>query len=161
MEQGITIALDDTEILSAICGANDSNLRVIENLLGGYITARGNEIHFGGNAPETERFSKVMNNLITAVKEGEGLSPEYIRALTGEITPDENGTIEETNEKGGAFLRDSAIQIPHGLRRVYPRSRNQALYIRGMREYEICFCVGPAGTGKTYLAIAHALQMLL
>jgi phosphate starvation-inducible protein PhoH and related proteins len=53
------------------------------------------------------------------------------------------------------------IQIPHGFNRVYPRTKNQASYIQGMRENEICFCIGPAGTGKTYLAIAHALQMLL
>jgi phosphate starvation-inducible PhoH-like protein len=53
------------------------------------------------------------------------------------------------------------IQIPHGLHTVFPRSKNQALYINGMRESEICFCIGPAGTGKTYLAIAHALQMVL
>jgi len=161
LEQGITIALDDTEILAWICGANDDNLRVIENLLGGYITARGNEIHFKGNVSGVERFRAVVDNLITSVKEGSPPSPEYIRALAGEIVPGENGTISETEDKGGAFFRDSAIQIPQGLRRVYPRSRNQALYIRGMRENEICFCVGPAGTGKTYLAIAHALQMLL
>ena len=53
------------------------------------------------------------------------------------------------------------IHIPHGFARVYPRSRNQASYIRGMREYGISFGIGPAGTGKTYLAIAHALSLVL
>jgi phosphate starvation-inducible PhoH-like protein len=53
------------------------------------------------------------------------------------------------------------IQIPHGFHRVYPRSKNQAAYVQGMRSCEISFCVGPAGTGKTYLAIAEALRLVL
>jgi phosphate starvation-inducible PhoH-like protein len=147
LEEGITIAFDDRELLSGICGANDGNLRIIEGSLGGYITARGNEIHFEGN-DETgvKRFRTMMDNLIAAVKEGEQPSPDYIRALAGETVPGET---------------EELIQIPHGFRRVYPRGRNQALFIKGMRENEICFCVGPAGTGKTYLAIAYALQMIL
>lgn len=144
---GITIALDDKELLSGVCGTNDGNLRIIENCLGGNITARGNEIHFDGESGNINRFKTMIDNLVTAVKGGEEISPDYVRSLA--------------NEKGEAFFRESMIQIPHGLKRVYPRSKNQALYIQGMREYEICFCIGPAGTGKTYLAIAHALQMLL
>ena len=156
MEEGITIAFDNRELLSGICGANDGNLRIIEGSLGGFITARGNEIHFEGNDEAgVKRFRTMMDNLIAVVQEGEEPSPEYIRALVGEI-PDES-----EQKEGASSFRDSAIQIPHGFRRVYPRSKNQALYIRGMRETEICFCIGPAGTGKTFLAIAYALQMVL
>ena len=165
MEEEITIAFDDRELLAGICGANDGNLRVIEDSLGGYITARGNEIHFEGDVPAVKRFKIMIDNLITAVKEGEEPCPDYIRTLAGEFLPVNAYTPEDTvhgeDEKSGAFFRDSMIQIPHGLRRVFPRSKNQALYIQGMRANDICFCVGPAGTGKTYLAIAHALQMLL
>ncbi|MDR2700807.1 MAG: PhoH family protein, partial [Spirochaetaceae bacterium] len=60
-----------------------------------------------------------------------------------------------------AALRDNLILIPQGFVKVFPRSRNQALYIQGMREHDISFSVGPAGTGKTYLAIAQALYMVL
>ncbi|MCL2805577.1 MAG: PhoH family protein [Treponema sp.] len=150
MEDGITIAFDDRELLSGICGANDGNLKIIESSLGGYITARGNEIHFEGEASAVERFKTMIDNLVTAVKEGDEPSPDYIRTLAGDFSSGEKGV-----------FRDSMIQIPHGFKRVYPRSKNQALYIQGMRENEICSCIGPAGTGKTYLAIAHALQMLL
>jgi len=148
LEEGITIAFDNKELLSGICGANDGNLRVIEGCLGGYITARGNEIYFESQEKAgVKRFRTMMDNLIAAVKEGDQPSPDYIRALA--------------EEKEDSNFRDSMIQIPGGFNRVYPRTRNQAVYIQGMRENEICFCVGPAGTGKTYLAIAHALQMLL
>lgn len=158
MEDGITIALENRELLSGVCGANDGNLKILEGSLGGCITARGNEIHFeppgslaAAQKNDIARFRSMMDNLIVTVKKGEEPSPEYIRALAGEFF---NG--EETEDP-----RESVIQIPHGMCRVYPRTKNQSLYIRGMRENEICFCIGPAGTGKTYLAIAHALQMVL
>jgi len=163
LEDEITIALDNRELLSGICGANDGNLRIIEGSLGGSITARGNEIHFeSGGEDGVRRFRTMMDSLVSSVKKGEIPSPDYIRALAGEFIKEENGEEEpEPDEKGEAFFRDSMIQIPHGLRHVYPRTKNQAHYIKGMRENEICFCIGPAGTGKTYLAIAHALQMTL
>jgi len=163
LEEGITIALDDRELLSGICGANDGNLRIIESSLGGFITARGNEIHYENQDKNAFRhFKTMMDDLITAVREGEQPSPEYVRALAGDFIQGENGELQfSSQEKGGSFFRDSLIQIPHGFHHVYPRTRNQALYIRGMRENDICFCTGPAGTGKTYLAIAHALAMVL
>jgi len=146
LEDGITIALETRELLSGICGANDDNLRVLEGSLGGFITARGNEIHFESREKDSvKRFGVIMDSLITSVKQGVEPSADYIRALA-EDTP---------------ISQDSMIQIPHGFNRVFPRTKNQAAYIQGMRENEICFCVGPAGTGKTYLAIAHALQILL
>jgi len=155
LDDGITIAFDNRELLSGVCGANDGNLRIIEGSLGGFITARGNEIHFESQDEiGVKRFRTMMDNLITAVKEGEQPSADYIRALAGD--PHCNSA-----EKDSSLFRDSMIQIPHGFNRVFPKSKNQAEYIRGMRESEICFCIGPAGTGKTFLAIAHALQMLL
>jgi len=148
LDDAITIAFDNKEILSGICGVNDGNLRTIESSIGGFITARGNEIHFESkDEAGVKRFRTMMDNLITAVQEGEQPSPDYIRALA--------------EEKEEHFFKDSLIQIPHGFNRVYPRTRNQAVYIQDMRENEICFCIGPAGTGKTFLAIAHALQFLL
>jgi phosphate starvation-inducible PhoH-like protein len=147
LDESITIVLDNRDILSGVCGANDGNLKVIEGFLGGRIAARGNEIRLeGADDAGVKRFRTVMDNLIALVREGETPSPEYIRALTGSGVPAEEGTI---------------IQIPHGFRRVYPRGENQARYVRGMRAHDISFCVGPAGTGKTFLAIAEALRLVL
>jgi phosphate starvation-inducible PhoH-like protein len=152
LEEWITI--DNRELLSGVCGANDGNLKIIEGLLGGLVTARGNEIRFkGSDKAGVKRFRTMMDNLITAVEEGENPTPEYIRALADVFT--------SGNGENQTDFHESQIHIPQGFRRVYPRSKNQASYINGMRENEICFCVGPAGTGKTYLAIAHALQLVL
>jgi len=170
LEDGITIALDNRELLSGICGANDGNLKIIEGSLGGSITARGNEIHFESCGEDgVRRFRSMMDSLVSSVKKGEIPSPDYVRALASEFIQNEedgpslieSSPLARGDEKGEALFRDSMIQIPHSFRHVYPRTKNQAHYIRGMRENEICFCVGPAGTGKTYLAIAHALQLAL
>ena len=147
MDDSITIVLDNRDILSGVCGANDGNLKVIEGSLGGRIATRGNEIRLEGTDDDgVRRFKSLMDNLITLVREGENPSPEYVKSLTGTEIPAEE---------------ESIIHIPHGFGRVYPRSKNQAAYVRGMRKFDICFGIGPAGTGKTYLAIAYALNLVL
>jgi phosphate starvation-inducible PhoH-like protein len=139
--------LDNRDILSGVCGANDGNLKVIEGSLGGRIAARGNEIRLeGADDDGVRRFKTLMDNLIALVRDGENPSPEYVKALTG---------------SGAGDGEEAFIQIPHGFGRVYPRTRNQAAYIRGMRNYDISFGIGPAGTGKTYLAVAQALSLVL
>jgi phosphate starvation-inducible PhoH-like protein len=127
----------------------------MEGIFGGRIAARGNEICLeGADSAAAERFKIVMDSLITAVKGGEIPSPEYVRTLIDASALNDS---RSTNAK--PF--DAIIQIPHGFNRIYPRSKNQAAYIRGMRSCDISFCVGPAGTGKTYLAIAEALSLVL
>jgi phosphate starvation-inducible PhoH-like protein len=175
LEDSITIVLDNREVLSGVCGANDGNLKVIEGSLGGRIAARGNEIRLEGvDETAVRRFRTMIDSLIAAVREGENPSPDYVRALAGTIIPfelpgeragdrggDGPACAGEGPEEGPALLRDALIQIPHAFTRVFPRTANQARYIRGMRSREISFCVGPAGTGKTYLAIAEALRLVL
>jgi phosphate starvation-inducible PhoH-like protein len=152
LEDSITIVLDSRELLSGVCGANDGNLRALEGSLGGRIAARGNEIRLEGAGEEgARRFKTVIDSLIAVVREGENPSPGYVRALAGAGSPlEDDGSREE-----------AAIHIPQGFGRVYPRSKNQARYIRGLRSFDITFCVGPAGTGKTFLAVAEALRLVL
>jgi phosphate starvation-inducible PhoH-like protein len=121
----------------------------MEGSLGGRIAARGNEIRLEGvDESGVKRFKTMMDNLISVVREGETPSLEYVEALAGNPEPEKS-----------AF--STMIQIPHGFRRVYPRTKGQAGYIQGMRACDIAFCIGPAGTGKTFLAIAEALRLVL
>jgi phosphate starvation-inducible PhoH-like protein len=180
LEDSITIVLDSREVLSGVCGANDGNLKVIEGSLGGRIAARGNEIRLEGvDEAGIRRFQTMIDSLIAAIHEGHSPSPEYVRALAGVIpspetpegegyfdprtseTPEDEGDAGVSRQTGPELMREALIQIPHGFNRVFPRTKNQALYIRGMRSHDITFCVGPAGTGKTYLAIAEALRLVL
>jgi len=147
LDGSITIVLDDRDVLSGVCGANDGNLKVIESSLGGRIAARGNEIRLeGADGEGKELFKSIMDRLIASVNRGESPSPEYVRSIAGSCL---------------LSGEEAFIHIPHGFRRVVPRSRNQAAYLRGMAQSDICFGIGPAGTGKTYLAVAQALSLVL
>ncbi|GHV21210.1 phosphate starvation protein PhoH [Spirochaetia bacterium] len=154
MVEGLTVVLDSAELLSAVCGANDCNLKTIETVLGERVSVRGNELRIdSGDAGSAERFKNIMDNLITAAREGEEPTPDYVASVV-------EASVQEENGKTGA-IRERLISIPHGFGKVFPRTANQADYIRGINECDITFCVGPAGTGKTYLAIACALQRVL
>lgn len=155
MDDRLTIVLDNQDVLSGVCGANDGNLRVIEVAIGGRIATRGNELSLeGGDEDTRRRFRAVVDSLVATVQSGDHPSPEFVKAVA-ESASDPSVT------EGTDPLRDAAVQIPHGFGRVFPRSLNQAEYIRGMREHDIVFCVGPAGTGKTFLAVAEALREVL
>ncbi|MDR1637772.1 MAG: PhoH family protein [Treponema sp.] len=175
MEDSITIVLDDRDLLSGVCGANDGNLRLIEGSLGGRIAARGNEIRLeGAGEAGVRRFKSMIDNLIAAVKEGDDPSPEYVKALVGnfilpgkagkdpgEALPEETAPLGENGAVQAEGMADAVIRIPQGFNRVFPRSRNQAAYVLGMRSCDISFGIGPAGTGKTFLAIAESLRLVL
>ncbi|MDR1859114.1 MAG: PhoH family protein [Treponema sp.] len=171
MEDSFTIVLDSGDLLSGVCGANDGNLRVMEDSLGGRIAARGNEIRLEGvDETRVRHFKTMMDSLISVVREGEIPSPEYVEALAGTLGLCADASLksppfaESSPSAGGAgsdVLHDAVIQIPHGFRRVYPRGKGQAEYVQGMRACDIAFCVGPAGTGKTYLAVAESLRLVL
>jgi phosphate starvation-inducible PhoH-like protein len=143
-------------IVTAVCGPNDVNLRVIGEVLGGTVTVRGNEISFDAKSAEneaaaTECFKSVVGSLVEAAMAGDAPSVEFTRSLA-----------ESGGERGGAAaITSSPVIIPHGFSKVFARGKNQAAYIQGMRDMDITFCVGPAGTGKTYLAIAYALSLVL
>ncbi|MCL1994443.1 MAG: PhoH family protein [Spirochaetes bacterium] len=180
MDGEITIVLANRDTLQGICGANDGNLKIIENSLGGRIVAKGNEIRLEGASEAAVRcFKAIIDSLIAVINDGEDPSPDHVVALTKSLFSAEmaagavaapagaESPAQQDDESSpglkavGDSLREAAIQIPQGFKRVYPRSANQAAYIRGMREDNICFCIGPAGTGKTYLAIAEALRLVL
>ncbi|MDR0374551.1 MAG: PhoH family protein [Treponema sp.] len=153
----MVVVLDNQDILSRVCGANDDNLKTLEVELGGRVFARGNEIRIEHTDEEAgARFKAVIHGLVDAARSGENPSIEYVKALVGAV---ETAAPECTPAHDP--IRDAVIHIPSGFSRVYPRSRNQAQYIQGMRARDISFCIGPAGTGKTYLAVAEALRLVL
>jgi len=155
LDDSFTIVLENRDLLSSICGPNDGNLKALSSSLGLRVDVWGNEIRMSG-LPETEgektkqleRCKELVKGLIDAAREGESPTPDYVRSLA------------ETDAASPDF-RSVLIQIPHGFKNVFPKTRNQAAYIRSIRNYELNFCIGPAGTGKTFLAVASALSMLL
>jgi phosphate starvation-inducible PhoH-like protein len=177
LDNSITIILDNRDLLSGVCGSNDDNLKVIEQTLGGKIAIRGNELRLeGADEVSLKRFKMMMNSLIDTVQSGETPSPEYVKllaeaalaeaafaeaAFATDIGDAENPSIDPVERPAGNPLKESIIIIPNGYSRVFPRSLNQAKYIQAVRNHDISFCIGPAGTGKTFLAIAEALRLIL
>ena len=154
MEKHLTVVVSDESILPEICGANDSNLRVFEELLGIHVFSRGNEILLDTADDAVERrFRNLLQQLEDHVRLGQFPGPDLIRSIHGSLTSGES-------EKAD-ILKKNLIIIPNGYRKVYPRTYNQALYVDSMETCELTFGIGPAGTGKTYLAVAEALKQVL
>ncbi len=154
MENPLTVVVSDETILPEICGANDSNLKVIEDLLGVRVYSRGNEILLDTLDDSLQRtFTLLLQELQDHIRLGQLPGPDLIRSIHSSLASGEEEKVE--------VLKRNLVVIPNGLRKVYPRTYNQALYVESINRYEIAFGVGPAGTGKTYLAVAQALKQVL
>jgi len=154
------IVLEDTHRLAEVCGSNDYNLGIIERLLGSKVHTKGNELFLDSDDPELRRlFGSLVSGLLESMDDGLPATPDLIIALHANLTPE--GPIRDAcGDEGPGFL-ESCIQIPGGLTKVFPRSKSQGLLLKGMATHDLSFAVGPAGTGKTYLAVTFALHELL
>ncbi|HEX5420667.1 MAG TPA: PhoH family protein [Gammaproteobacteria bacterium] len=138
---------DDHQRLANLCGQLDEHLRMIEQRLGVRIANRGNRFEIAGAAAATETARQVLEDLFAAA-ETESLDPSRVHL----------SLVEHTQPGGKAEGTDLVI---HTRRRdVRARGGNQAAYARAMREYDLTFGIGPAGTGKTYMAVAAAVEAL-
>lgn len=147
------IVIENRNILQGICGPNDSNLLAIQKYMEIDVFTHGNEIIL--NSEDTlkqEVFKNIIDTLIEHYNIGHMPDPQLVLTLFESITKD--------GDKNTDLLKDLHISLPKS-QKVFPRNQNQALYIDGMFKKDIIFAVGPAGTGKTYLAIAHALKEIL
>jgi phosphate starvation-inducible protein PhoH and related proteins len=150
LQTGYTVVIGNHDVLSALCGSNDDNLRAIENYLGAQVMSRGNELTVASNDNDVcRKFQSLMDLFVTAHAE-RPLSIEMVNSLL-------NGAGAEETQA----LFESYITIPQSGKRVYPKTVKQAELIAKLRDHDILFCLGPAGTGKTYIAIAEALRLVL
>jgi phosphate starvation-inducible protein PhoH and related proteins len=158
----VGIVLEKTSVLADLCGANDYNLRVMEGLLGNRIFCRGNEL-FLDTEDESARelFRLLVERLVESMAEGLAPGPDLIIAIHADLTPEGAASGAATACPDGGDFLDSCLQIPGGFGKVFPRSKSQSLFLKGLAAYDLAFAVGPAGTGKTYLAMAWALRELL
>jgi phosphate starvation-inducible PhoH-like protein len=154
MARPLTVVVSDESILPEICGANDGNLRVIEELLGVRVFSRGNEIILDSDDEALGRsFTLLLRQLEDHIRLGQLPGPDLIRSIHGSLAGGDTDRVE--------FLKRTVVAIPNGFRTVYPRTYNQASYLQSIEKSELSFGVGPAGTGKTYLAVAQALRQVL
>jgi phosphate starvation-inducible PhoH-like protein len=148
-----TIVIENNNLLRGLCGPNDNNLSEIQNKFGVEVFSRGNELILDSSDDDIqEKFKKLIEILLDHLKIGHIPDQALVSTLFESIS--EKGDINTNN------LKDLHISLPKSPK-VFPRNHNQANYIQGMFNKNIVFAVGPAGTGKTYLAIAHALKEIL
>jgi phosphate starvation-inducible PhoH-like protein len=136
----------------ALTGPNDSYIRALENAFKDVaITVRGNEVILRGSTDGTERVKKLMQNFLTVVRSGQTLSDDAVRRSIAMILSDGNETPAEVLTLNILSNRGKTIR---------PKTSNQKKYVDAIDKHTVTFGIGPAGTGKTYLAMAKAVQAL-
>ena len=143
---------NDADVLIRFVGELNENLKIVEKTFKVKIFQNGNKISISGEEENTKKASNAIKDLYVSTSNGSELSKEQIQMVinkNADLNPDviSDGAIDQT------------IKTPKKI--IKSRGNNQNNYISNMSEYEVNFGVGPAGTGKTYLAVAKAVEMLV
>ena len=146
--ESIHIEFDDNSILSSLFGVNDANIRTLEKINEVKIEYRGNKIKIVGHKFSIEETRRELENLFEEAKKGIEIDEEKIKDTKSLLSLDSNSNSQ----------LDLLIQTKK--RKIIPRSNNQKKYFQLLNEKNIVFAVGPAGTGKTFLAVAKAVAAL-
>ena len=149
------LAFDDAEALQALCGSNNSRLKLIERTAGAQVNVRGNEITIEGEPDAAAVAKDAVEQLYDMALTGRPLSSDdVVRAVKMIQGGDGNAASVQT-------VFGDTILTPKAGRPIAPKGRAQKDYVDLVRANDVVFAVGPAGTGKTYLAVALAVRALL
>ncbi len=130
----------------------DENIRLLESLFDVRISARGSRVSIEGTEDGVERVEQILADFSTLVNEGVQFSNGELRNAFRQIAQHSAESLHKL------FTGRMSIRTP--IREVVPRSLNQDVYLRSIESHDLVFGIGPAGTGKTYLAVAMAVSML-
>jgi phosphate starvation-inducible PhoH-like protein len=144
------VTIPDSATL-ALVGSRDENLQVVEDLLNADVHVRGNEVTLSGEPAEVAFGERVFAELITLVSKGNHLTPDAVRRSVSMLSAD--------NGESPADVLSLDILSRRG-RTIRPKTLNQKRYVDAIDEHTVVFGIGPAGTGKTYLAMAKAVRAL-
>ena len=151
----INKALEITPNIEPLFGTRDENLRLLEDKLHTRIDLRSDAVHVSGSEENVTRVERIFNDYEQLRRTGVTLQNGELNAMLKLVAADPSVTL-----KG---LVDSGRQRTTGgiKRMVQPRSVNQKRYVEAMEQADMVFGIGPAGTGKTYLAVAMAASALM
>ena len=150
----VVLSFDDNRLASMLFGQYGQNLALIERRLGVVANSRGNQVTLEGPREACEQARRVLESLYDRLKRGDEL-------LQGDV----EGNIRLAMAQGSLFdfdpaaARESFEEINLRKRRVRARTAAQDAYVRALKRHALVFATGPAGTGKTWLAVAHAVQL--
>ena len=156
ISRDIVLEPADNNRLANLCGQFDEHLRQIERRLNVEIASRGNRFRVTGQPGAAQIGGDVLLSLFQ-MTHNERLDPERVHILLQESEMND-GELASVKSDAGAGEDDVAIQTQRKL--IRPRGANQTTYVNSIRQHDLAFGIGPAGTGKTYLAVACAIDAL-
>ena len=152
----LELEFDQPYLLGPLFGDYDRHLITIEQRLGVHIAARGNKVQIEGDPDAASRAREVLVGLYNRLDQGHDVDAEAVEAVLGMAAqPNLDGIIsEEVASPPGVMIRTRK-------KTIVPRSPVQTVYMQSLARDDMIFALGPAGTGKTYLAVAQAVAMLI
>ncbi len=141
------------EGIETLFGSYDENLKHLESVFNVRIRTQGHDLLVEGDAPGLDRVDRVVGQLASLMRDGYKLSNADVKTASDLVAQDESVDLRDH------FLKGSLTAA--GRRRVSPKSVNQRRYLDVIEQNDIVFGIGPAGTGKTYLAMAEAVSFLI
>ena len=152
------IEFPDNRLLAKLCGEYDRNLATIETELFVQIIRRGNQLVLIGDDESLASAVSILQSLYNRIEQGRDVLPvDVVTALRM------NSAIvsDKRNAKQLTMFKDSNIEIKTRKKIIEPRTEAQSSYVKSLFNHELAFGIGPAGTGKTYLAVAVAVSMFI
>jgi len=146
-----TIVVPNSIPMVALLGPGDEHLTLIEKAFKADVHVRGNQITLRGEPAEVALVERLLDELVTIIRTGQGVTTETVERAVGILRT-------ETNERPADVL--SLNILSNRGRTIRPKTLNQKRYVESIDKHTITFGIGPAGTGKTYLAMAKAVQAL-
>src|SRR5436305_6612521 len=143
-----TIPVGSADELVMLLGASDQHLRRIRDSVPAKISARDGKIHVSGDEQAVLQATEIIEQIKTTVTRDGALSPEQVNHIIKQVTG------------GPTNGRSAPVDVKQAGKIIRPRTGGQAEYVEAIRTHDLVFCSGPAGTGKTYLAVATAVESL-
>ena len=150
----VLLQFDDNNLLPPLYGEHDQHLTRLEAQLGVRLAARGNRISISGPADAVHAAELALTALYERLRKG-------LEVSDGEVDAAVRMVLQTPAGAAVADIHAEDLTIVTRKRRLSPRSPNQVVYMRALRSRELVFAIGPAGTGKTYLAVAMAVSLMM
>jgi phosphate starvation-inducible PhoH-like protein len=147
------LVFDDNRVASSLFGERNANLKRIERETGAQLHSRGNELTFQGATESVQQARRLVEQLYAMVRAGRYVGPEDVTRAAEVLRSDGNANLQE--------VFSDTILVSGRARAIAPKGLAQKRYVDAIRERDLVFGIGPAGTGKTYLAMALALRELM
>ncbi|QJB68505.1 PhoH family protein [Parasphingorhabdus halotolerans] len=159
----LDIEFDDPQLLGELFGQYDRNIVTIEDRLGVYIAARGQRLKIEGQEEAANQARDVLAGIYNRLENGQEIDGGAVEAIITMVADPRVAKIANPNLKSSQIDVSQApkVMIKTRKKTIFPRSVRQAHYMEALARDDLIFALGPAGTGKTYLAVAQAVSQLV